>query len=153
MHLPIYFFIYFMFYVESTLSACTTNPMTLEMTTSVIAGANNQVCQCNTGVRLNATAIELLTFLNSFNYTNLSLNSDSDECCIRCNIDPLCDYAFELIYSNGISNCAYYKWNLPPGLTSIDLAKQVKQGQWYQAKRFSIQSGKLLFSNKFLRLI
>ena len=110
------------------------------------------LCQFNTGVRLNSTALGQLSFLGSFTYTSIGTNAD--ECCITCNRNADCDYAFQKENARtGVSNCSLYHWNIPDDITHSDLAYQIKQGDWYDGRPYSIGSGKLLYANKFLQLV
>ena len=110
----------------------------------------NYRCQLNTGVRLNSTALAQLVQLGAFNYTNVGTNAD--DCCLFCNKNKECDYAFEIQYNDGSSQCEYYHWNIPNSLTEEELVYQIKQGFWYEKKSYSRTSGKLLYANKFIQL-
>ena len=111
----------------------------------------NYLCQFNTGVRLNSTALGQLVRLGSFNYTNVGTNAD--ECCLVCNTKNNCDYAFETQNVDGSTRCDYYHWNIPSSLTEDELIYQIKQGDWYERKPYSKGSGKLLYANTFLKLV
>ena len=110
----------------------------------------NYLCQFNTGVRLNSTALSQLVQLGSFNFTNVGTNAD--ECCLFCNTHSNCDYAFETESIDGSSHCEYYHWRIPESLTEDELVYQIKQGDWYERKVYPRASGKILYANKFLKL-
>ncbi len=113
-----------------------TNPLVVTSTINM-----NEICLFNTGVRLNATAVSQLALISS----NVI---DQTSCCALCNHDIQCDYAFETL-----TKCDLYHWNIPEEISPFQLAVQVKSGQWYEKKFYAPNSGKVLFSNRFVQLI
>jgi hypothetical protein len=130
---------------SSTRTTTSTGTVAIVTTT---ANLLSFICQSYSGVRLNETAISQLSYLISYNYTTTS--SLTDYCCSRCNLMADCDYAFEYTLSTNLNSCFLYHWQLPPGLSKAKIAYEIKQGFWFQRKSFSITSGKLIFSNKFI---
>ena len=101
----------------------------------------NDVCLIYIGLRLNATALSELTLISSGAIEKTS-------CCSLCNADSQCDYAFETA-----SKCSLYHWNIPQGIEPMRRAVEVKVGLWFEKKYFGPNSGKVIFSNRFVQLV
>lgn len=109
----------------------------------------NYVCLYNTGYRLNETALSQLSLIDSQIY-----QIDQKECCSLCNANSQCDYAFEVVnQKTSITTCRLYHWNIPDGMTTLQLAIDVKAGLWFERKLYTANSGRLIFPNEFIRLI
>ena len=144
--------------ITTTASTSTTTSITTTSTTSIkikivttTAVISPYTCHFETGVRLNSTAVSLLVFLKSFNYTKISTNMD--QCCFECNnyvslsSNLLCDYFFES-KNNGKYLCQMYHFTYRSQSFIYDL----KQGYYYQPKVFSAATGTLGYSTNFFEI-
>jgi hypothetical protein len=110
-----------------------------EEETTPTTTVNLNLCQYITGVKLNTIAQAKLITIGNFNFTS------TDDCCIRCNLNPICDYFFELQYQGGLkSNCAMYYFTDH----SLAFIKKLKNGDYNDKKNFNLRftSG---YTNRF----
>jgi hypothetical protein len=107
-------------------------------------------CQFETGVRLNSTALSLLVFIKAFNFSKIS--DTKDQCCYQCNIyitsnsSARCDYFFETRNPNGAYLCQMYYFKN----RNQTFIYNIKQGFYYTPISYSITSGMLGYSKKFV---
>ena len=102
-------------------------------------------CEIRNNYRLNSTAIDQLSLIESFNSKN------KNDCCFACNTDPGCHYAFESSNNHGDAICTTYHWNVPEGMFIHDLWNEIKDGKWIE--KTSGNSGTLIFATKFFNSI
>ena len=124
--------------IETTTTTTTTSSTT---TTIIQTTALLNLCQYITGLKLNSIAQAKLISIGNF---NLSITS-TDDCCIKCNLNPNCDYFFEVQHLGTFkSNCAIYHFT---NRSSVFI-KLLKNGDYYDKNSFSLRftSG---FTNRF----
>ena len=86
---------------------------------------------------MNPIAQAKLIPIGNYNYSN------TDDCCIKCNLNPICDYFFEL-QIQGTSNCAMFHFTDHSSM----FIKKLKNGDYYDKKSFNLRftSG---YTNRF----
>ena len=104
------------------------------------------LCQYNTGTKLNSIAQAELISIGNYNFT--AKGTDADDCCIQCNLNPDCDYIFELQYHGGkLSNCAMYHFKDH----SSTFIKKLKNGDYYDKRSFNT-GFTIGYTNRYLGL-
>jgi hypothetical protein len=119
----------------------------IDTTTSIKTTTGVTLCQYNTGTKLNSRAQAKLIPIGNFNYTAKGTNAD--DCCIQCNLNPDCDYIFELQYQGKhLSNCAMYHFTD----NSLTFIKKLKNGDYYDKKSYNT-GFTIGYTNRFFGLI